>query len=286
MSEDQGLEVIPDDDATSSDTLKENWRVKKPSNRIYEKTCFSCGKTTVYEAKQRPEVCPNCGMKYWDKPADERDLFLLQDKYYDSGRDKKFAALLYIKIKDYSANLIKHRAKTTTSFRKSFIEDKSAEAASTLVEQYLKNPNYRVHTSFGMNLNWILNGVLYKDHDNDGEVSLNSMSPHNDNQELQDNLDRAGVACNPEIFVVHAPTVQPSTTCSADLSELIEKIRHSIQQNQSTSHSLGYLLVFHHKLSRQRKGFIEAFYRSFGYDNRDNFEKSELVIMNFLKETR
>lgn len=258
---------------------------KREINRWYKKECFSCRTVSSYKAKQRPENCPHCGILFWDKPSDEYKLFVLQKQFFESGRDNRVMTAMFLGIKEYAANMIKGRAKRTKVFTKTYIDEKSADAATIIVEQFLKNPNYQINVSFGGCLNRVLNGVMYKGQTFDKYLSLNQPM-FSGSHELQDNLARIGLAHHEEKFLYFSTPQLSETSCSSEVFELVEKISASLKMVQNTNASLGYLLVLKHKLSKKRVGFIEAFYKSFGYDHRENFEKAEIVIRRFLKEVR
>ncbi len=258
---------------------------KKEINRWYKKECFSCHVVSNYKAKQRPEHCPHCGIEFWDKPSDEYKLFVIQKQFFESDRDHRIMTALFLGIKDYAANMIKGRAKRTRIFTKTYIEEKSMDAATIIIEQFLKNPEYRIKMSFGGCLNRVLNGVMYKEQTFDRHMSLNQPM-FSGTHELQDSLGRIGLAHHAEKFMYDQTPFAQENACSSELYGVIDKISNTLIQVQSTEASLSYLLILKHKLSKKRVGFIEAFYKSFGYEHRENFEKAEIVIRRFLKDNR
>jgi hypothetical protein len=262
-------------------TAKYRSKVKDP-NQIYKCTCWNCGEKTSYTVSSRPELCPSCCAEFWDKPADELKLFNLQKQFLNT-QDNTVLGLMYLALKDYSANMIKDRSKSLKTFTKDFIESASSECALRVIQQYLSKPNYKVNASFGGNLGWVINGVLHEDQDYDKHWSLDENFDGDDS--FIDSLGKDGLAHEYHRFI-HDPTPDlRNVKCSDEVLDLIESVRKAIQNNLGTSKSLNYLIIFFHKTKRRHPRYVELYYDWIGKDNRDVFEKAELVIHSYLKES-
>ena len=114
-----------------------------------EKQCANCGTTVVYGYGTKPAVCPVCGNKWWDKPTDEFNLFMLQNDYISSGRQPEKLSLMYEGLIRYSENLIKKNLKGKAVLDPERIHEQAEDTALNFLEVYLKKEDYIVEFSFG-----------------------------------------------------------------------------------------------------------------------------------------
>lgn len=283
-------------------------------SRIRRKFCHVCKRQLSFSIEHQPELCPYCNAKYWNKPRDERKLFILQDKYLESRRDSKYLGEMFLVIQSYAEILIKKRLRGKCVLKRYAIEEKASDAATKLIEQYLKRPTYEIATSFGSLLNRILNGVLYGNQQKreDKNVSLNSkVYGHS---ELGDNMERLA----PSIRSSSSDQDQNSKDCREDISEtrkappltpsylqfddssfsnilkrnfsheapaVIESIMKAVRRNQGSQNSILLLIVFKNRLFRKPHPVTaKKIYRTYGLQLRENLDKTEMVIREFLKE--
>lgn len=139
--------------------------------RSYQKMCTVCSYLVEYHNRNKPEVCPSCGDPYWDKPKDERDLFLLQEEYMETRSEKDFLAM-YNKIKTYARNVIVGKIRNSYRMSQDLLEEKIDDLSQIMLEKYLSDENYCVKYSFGGLLKRIANGVLYSKKNEESNESL------------------------------------------------------------------------------------------------------------------
>ena len=139
-----------------------------------ERECANCHSTVIYGYGTKPEVCPFCGNKWWDKPKDEFNLQMLQDDYIKSGRTPEKLSLMYDGLIRYCENLIKKNLKGKTNLSVERIHEQAEDTALNFLEVYLKKPDYVVEYSFGGLLSRYVAGVMYNKREqiNDKTTSL------------------------------------------------------------------------------------------------------------------
>lgn len=265
----------------------------KKKNTDIVRICTACGKTTNYGRKNKPKVCPFCQDVYWDKPKDERDLFLLQETFVANGRDNETLGLIYEKLVKYSENVIKKSLKKSGKIlRKEDLIEKSESTAIKLIERYLKYPDSIVESSFGGMLRQISRGVLYSKSakQSDQEVSL-------DKQLAEDFI----MLDNPSYFIVdpvakrnfekkyeldaHDELAKATTyTISEELIKLISGMSYRIRISQSSENSIYFLIGLKNFLHKDKLVLMEQYYNYCKNIDRLNIENGKIILRRYLLE--
>lgn len=112
--------------------------------------CKLCKKD--FERYHKPETCPYCNEKFYDKPENERILFHLQDKYYtyfdNPSLSQEYLSKMIIMIEEISRNLlISNLKKKGTFVSKEEIEDMTSDVVLKMLE-YFRRPSFRIGDSF------------------------------------------------------------------------------------------------------------------------------------------
>lgn len=252
---------------------------------LKEKKCSNCSTFVEYPHKGKPELCPHCSAKYWDKPKDERDLFLLQDIYIENNRDKEYLSAIYEKLFEYSKNIIKHKLRNKKILSEEDFYTKANDIAIIMIERYLKNPTEQINHSFGGMMMWIANGVLFGGKKDDKVDSLNQTYMDSD-KEFLDNLYNVSSAeheamdkKDPQKSINHLE----KTSIPNEVVGIIDMIFERIYKRKSSSNLL-YLLGVTHFFSQQKESFIRDFNNLISTSTKRDIEHTKLIIRNYLKE--
>lgn len=260
-------------------------------SKLLSKTCKGCKKEIFYQRRKTPKICPLCGDKYWNKPRDERDLFLLQDEYVESGRDPKILGKIYEKVVLYSENIIKKELnRTGRIISKDSLDDKAQDMAIILIERFLKNPDSIVEHSFGGMLIRISKGVLYsvKTRREDSEFSLEAELE--EGFEVKDNVE----------FFIDDPIAKNDfqdkystdaydeflkknvSSLTSEISDLVEGISDRIRTSQGYHKSIYFLIGLKHFLHPSQTVLMEEYYNYCSVQDRRNIENAKLLLRRYL----
>jgi len=130
------------------------------AQRVYKKKCRHCGSLLEYFHGEKEEICPKCGMGDYIKPETETELFLLQKKYFET-RENKYLGNIYSILVKYGMSKIKKILKGNIIYSTDKIEECAHNSATKLIEYFLKNPDYKIDTSFMGVLTKQIQSVLY-----------------------------------------------------------------------------------------------------------------------------
>ena len=248
-----------------------------------ERECNVCNSLIVYRHKNKPILCPECSATYWDKPADERDLFVLQDRYIADGRRTEDLGPIYEKLKVYATNIIKHKLRNLKIISQDDLESKSNDIAIIMTERYLKKPTEKIESSFGGMMLKIANGVLFGNRKQDQELSLNDHLSSSD-KELGDQLYAMSQA-----YVENYEDNDPQNNFNLytmqdikkEFQEIINQIYKRIRVHHS-SQSFLFLVGLNNFLSGQKDIFIRNFNNLITNKTKNDIEKTKLVLRNHL----
>lgn len=178
-----------------------------------EKTreCRACGKPITFHRGTKPINCPHCGSPWWDLPRDEFKLFTLQKEYIDSGRDPKKLAEMYETLVFYSENIIKQNLKGKAIYEYDELYGKAEDMAITILQSYLKKPEYEIKFSFGGILKKVALGVMYNNTTKFADQALSL------DQEICENLS---IGDNPSRFM---GDTRERAEITRDVAETYEK---------------------------------------------------------------
>lgn len=148
-----------------------------PDGKVYfiEKTAC-CRAYVEWGWGQAPKVCPHCGNIHWQKPALEFFLFSEQDKFVKEYPDlTRLGSKMFPLILDYAKNLIQSLIKGNTLLNSDDLDEKANDAATSLIEVILKDPNHCMRYSFGEYLKRLCKSVTFGPKDHEQTLSLNSI---------------------------------------------------------------------------------------------------------------
>lgn len=255
--------------------------------KTYSIECSVCGQEIEYKHKSKPNVCPNCNNLYWDKPTDERELFLLQDRYFQNGRRQEDLGLIYLKVLEYAKNIIKNKLKGKVFLSKEDFEDKANKIAIKVIEGYLRSESNRVDNSFGGIIGWIANGELFSARKEDQTESLNNTIFDSQNEMITTLSEVSNVTTSSDY------SSDPQNNLSyysqenllKELRNLLDGIYNRVYEYRS-SQNLLFLLGIDHFLSSKKNIFIREFNSIISNQTKRDIEKTKLVMRNYLIERR
>lgn len=258
---------------------------KADGSKLYMKSCPQCKGTISFIGNSVPRDCPHCGQMYWFKPRDERRLFILQYRFFESGRDPHLLGEMYLEMRRYAENLLKNRAKKGRPFSKNFLEEKSSDATNRLIERFLTNPDYKIHVSFGMMLNKSL-GFIYSNKDRMIDQAVSFDQPFFENgSSMMDNMVRLGLG-SPEVLITRSIRGEDENQRVAALvKKTLDAIHDTVRRQQGARNAILFLCGMRLQLFARRPAHAsERFYSTFGSDTRRNIERAELIMREMVKE--
>lgn len=260
------------------------------SNKI-RRVCTACGKVSYYGRKDKPKVCPFCYDVYWDKPKDERDLFLLQNEYLLSNYDSKILGKMYEKFVAYSENIVKKSLKGSGKLlSREDLTEKSESIAIKLVERYLKTPGSIVENSFGGMLKLISRGVLYAEKVKrvDKETSLEKQIDEDfvmlDNPAyfIKDPVAKRDFETKYELDAHDELAQQTACAISQELMQLINGMTNRIRNSQDSDNSFYFLIGLKNFLDPKKVVEMDQYYDFCKNQDRVNIENAKLIIRKYL----
>jgi len=161
-------------------------------------TCKICNKKVFYsQSNPLPIQCPFCGSKYFQKRDSERHLFILQDKFFESNRDSKILGEMYTYLLSYVKSMIMKLSHFR--FPKDILDEHTCDVASLVIEQYLKNPDFRIKISFSGYFFKKIEEVIYKNSKKEqitDSLDADFNIPHSNNHSDINSLDILGGLLN------------------------------------------------------------------------------------------
>lgn len=257
----------------------------------YIRKCTACGKVVTYGRKSKPKTCPYCHDIYWDKPKDERDLFILQDKYIELGRSNEVLGKMYLKIVKYSENIIKKDLKRSGKIlQRDDLADKAESVAIKLIERYLKSPDSTVQSSFGAMLIRISKGILYSNSAKkaDQEASLdmkideNLSIMNNPSYFISDPVAKEKFEDTYELDAYDELIKESDYEVSKEMIDLIMKMCEKIRTYQNEYNSIYFLIGIKNFLDHSGKIQMNNFYDICSNQTRTNIENGKMVIRQYL----
>lgn len=250
-------------------------------NRLKKVKCSNCGEIIQYIHKNKPDVCPNCGNVYWNKPLDEFTLFTLQDEYLLT-RDNKILTQMYTILKLYAKKLIVKMVKNKFYFSKIELDMKAHDSVNKMMLYYLEKPAFRVGSSFGGYLKWPIRGVLYGEKAEDN-LSLNQLI--GEDVEFGDCLPLESSSVQEKLQVEFESGFLDSQ------SKVTENIYNIVCQQiipflvKTFSSRLAFLTLvgISHKLSAKSESFMDSYYLYTGLEVQEYVNTSVAVVYKYLK---
>jgi hypothetical protein len=260
---------------------------------IESSTC--CGARLQWLRGEKPERCPKCGNKYFDKPGLEFRLFTYQDEFLEDYARTKSTRILGEKmfplICEYAENLIKALLKGKACISRESLYEKANDAATMLIEVILKDPEHKMKVSFGGYLQRLCRSVTYKDKENDQTYSMEFII--GDDTEFGSTISRTNVRINETGEEVEETVVMNNcyeekpnieSDVSRELRALIEKSSQIIRENSGIEKSWLFLIGLYNKLTLRNDRVMNGFYEIAGNEVRRLVEKGEMVVFAHLKQ--
>jgi hypothetical protein len=243
-------------------------------------TCC-CNKEVVWRHKSKPELCPHCENRYWDKPYTEFKLFTLQEKYLKT-RDQKILGEMYKILKLYAKKLIVTMVKGKFYYKAEELEIKAHESACKLIFYYLEKPTFCIESSFGGYLNWPIRNVLYADKNEEGNDSLNCLIDNE--KELDEFLPGLSEVARKKMIVNFEENLIDKHSQIVDrLYKIVYKISNKINKEYGISESLLFLVGLRNKIKGLSDNFMDSFYLYTGLETQKNIDKALFIIYKALK---
>jgi len=254
-----------------------------------KRRCVVCKKISIYTRKTKPQNCPFCHDIYWDKPEDERNLFVLQDQYILNNRDSITLGKMYLLILVYSRNIIINSVKDDVFLSSEALDERTEDLAATFLEKYLKDNTFKVAYSFGGLLIKLSKGILYnqKTQNNDRNASLDMQI-----------AEKLTIESSPSYFI-NDPDAKKEYEKRAfaqyesvsnnmiviELENLIDKIYKRILVSEKRKDSILFLIGLNCFLSKEKIS-MNDFYCYCGNNTRQLIEKTKMFIRQYLLERR
>ena len=261
------------------------------AKKTYTRVCSVCGEKHTYIHKNKPVQCPSCGAHYWDKPKDERELFELQDVYFNNGKREDDLVAIYNKVRSYSRNIILGKIRNKFKMPDDMLDDKTDELATKFLERILTYSDDPIRQSFGAMLQWMANGVLYGKHRNEEDhVSLQSVLESGSS--LEDTLkyftdDYESIQShsveNAEEKVVNDDGEKILNVTNRMIYTIGKRLR---ELSSSSEDSLLFIIGMKHHMSAVSDKFMREYYDYCGNKTKGDIEKAKKQIRHYLTEVR
>jgi len=223
-------------------------------------TCTVCKTVIEFPSNaQKPKVCPNCESKYWSKPTGERSLFCEQDRFIESGRNPSMLSELYLQLRVYSGNCLKHLMRIRKNLPENVMEEKTDELTLQVIEKYLSLPTFTIKHSFGGYIRQLAKGVLFGNRRDDESISFDSLVNWED-------------------------TSTDAETNHVEQEYVLFFIRyiHTLSHEESQKRFL-YLLGMKHHFSHRYRSFLSQFSsRYLSREQRVMIDITKRIIQSFL----
>lgn len=243
--------------------------------------------------RKKPLRCPFCNDIYWDKPKDERDLFILQEKFLEKNRDPVILGEMYEKFVKYSENIVKKELnRNGLVISRETLEERAQEIAVLLVERYLRLPDSKVENSFGGILIRISKGVLYSTKTKRADAELSLEARIEDGMHVSDNigffiedpLAKLNFEDRYEIDVFEKILKKNDLKVSYEILNLISGIIERIRTSQGYSESFYFLIGLRNYFDKKTSVSMEQYYDFCSVQDRRNIENAKMLIRRYLIE--
>jgi hypothetical protein len=244
---------------------------------------------------EAPDKCPFCGCKYYDKPNLEMKLFVLQDQWLEEYNKNKGTTILGEKmfpiIQEYAINMIKGMIKGKRSLAEDELQERSFDAATLLIEVFLRDPEHRMKYSFGDYLSRLCKSVCYSTKNHEKTFSLNSMLKDGETEFgetiVANTFELSGGLEDPQEFKMdnRIEMREVREDVIEKIIGLIEKSAEILFDNTgSYEQKIMYLQGLLMKFDDGNTKFLSEFYEASGKAIKSYVEKGELVIFDNLRE--
>lgn len=227
-----------------------------------------------------------------DKPQTEQELFALQRDYLairdlDEEKGKEIWKQMFSIIYDYSVSLLKQRLKNKTYITPDEVADKSTMATINFMNQYLTRKNFRVGASFAGMLKFKVVEALYKNKNDERNLSLN-ITINDTDTELSNLIDIEKLSDN-EMCTDSSKSIMDDIINQdfikntikklfKDVDELLDQNIEDIYQEQYIAVLFRMLLFLQLKKSKKidtKRAFLDFF--------KDNPQIDEFLELSFME---
>ncbi len=244
--------------------------------------CSACGKLIKYKHKSRPNICPFCNDRFYNKAEEERKLFLLQEEYLQT-KNKKTLGNMYIILKEYYKKLIVNMVKGKYFFDKNSLDIKAHDSACKVIEYYLEKPDFRILTSFGGYGKWPIRGTLYGNRKEDSHDSLNSMIDQDN--ELDEYLPHLSYSARQKMIVNFEENLVDNDNMIVEkILKFISEIKRKINKNFSKTDSLLFLIGLRNKINGMADNLMDDYFLFCGKEIEKHINDTLFLIYKLLKQ--
>jgi hypothetical protein len=264
-------------------------KIDENGRTVYFGLSSCCKQPVSWYRGEKPELCPHCGQKYFEKPGLEHKLFLLQDDfladYEKTGSTRILGEKMFPLLVEYAENLIKGLLKGKARVVQATLAEKSNDAATALIEVIMKDPDHKMRMSFGGYLERLCRAALYRSPNSDREFSWEFLI--GDKAEFGDLVAVEGEGQSGEDKVVLNLMTEDKEMESCAIDEacgLLAKSSQIIAENtRRKEKGLLYLIGIVNKFSRTSQKILSGFYSEVGNEMRGYVEKGELLVFDHLR---
>lgn len=254
--------------------------------KLIVKNCTICNTEISWQHKHKPESCPSCGERYFDKPKIEIDLFKLQSEYLDD-KDQSALGKMYVLLVQYSKNLIKNMIHNSYIMDKDILDVKAHEATTKFIEYYLTNPKFRLDRSFGAYLKFPIRSALYTTKKIDkNTTSFNTILDDAGKMTIEDIIETMNITTlynNHDRDDNNLKIINSSISFTEDIYSLLTESLILLKKNFSTPHIIRVLIGIKLHFNKVSPNMINNYYNINHNDVKENIEKIMMLIFQYLK---
>lgn len=130
------------------------------------------------------------------KPETEQQMFALQDRYINHGRDQAVWSQMFELCWSYMQSLIKKRLASAGKYMEpEELDDKTTAATLAFMSQYLTKPEFEVGASFAGMMKWKIIEVMYKPSADDKAISMSTEIDDDGKNTLEDLIAAEDAGC-------------------------------------------------------------------------------------------
>lgn len=246
-------------------------------------TCISCKKKINYDLI-KPDRCLYCGDIYYDKPATEHDLFLIQHQYLTNNRDPKYLGTMYPIISLYTKKLMLDKIKGKIFFQPAQVEEKCLDLVGKIYEYYLRSDSWKIGSSFAGCIKFVMRDVLYnhKRRNEDSRESLN-LSIDEKGNEILDNIVGFGlISLADDRINIDEEFLKVSKEILNNIHVLIDMFSNICNQKLGSLTTYKILCGINHLLERRIDRFMDKYFDVVGRDTKKYVEFFYIKIYDYL----
>jgi len=247
--------------------------------KIIKKKCSICKKFVVMVEEYI--TCPFCNSLYWSKPEKERQLFVIQDKFLDNGRNPEILGEMQPILLSYVKFLLLKMLRGKRKLTAYEIDIKVNEVIERLVIYYLQYPEWKISSSFAGILKFGIIEVLYGGKKHDQVLSLNHKIGEKKDKELNELIiNKIGE----DNLSIHHEYLIKNNILVKHLMKYIVDFLNVVRFEEGEKYYLYTLMGVRFLLSNKDKDFIDGFFNLAGIEVQENARELYLDIKEEIKE--